>query len=574
MVQNPEAPDGWFRFHDVRQVLCADRIEDVASVLERASEATDTGMYAVGFLTYEAAAAMDEALCTREASNLPFAWFAICSECESTQLPSPCADSPFSTGEWTASMHPEEYSSSITRIKGFLAGGETYQVNFTFQLNADFYGDPYGLFSRMTLAQQARYGAFIETDSFAICSASPELFLSRAGDILMSRPMKGTARRGMTTEEDRLIASDLHASQKNRAENVMIVDMVRNDMGRVAVPGSVVVRDLYEVERYPTVWQMTSRVECRSMASFPEIFRALFPCASITGAPKVRTMHLIRSLETRPRGVYTGCAGFLAPGGKMQFNVAIRTVTIDKHAGKASYGVGSGVVWDSIHDAEHKECLLKANVLREETPEFELLETLLWEPGNGFFLVDEHLKRLLDSAEYFCFPVDEMDLRRRLDDLEATASGDPLRVRILLTRNGDITVESRDAEASTGENTWLVKFADNPVNKTDKFLYHKTTNRTVYNTARDACPQYDDVILWNTDGKVTESSIANIVIERGGRLITPPVSCGLLDGTFRRHLLKKGRIEEECIRIEDLANADRLFLINSVRKWIPARLVS
>jgi para-aminobenzoate synthetase/4-amino-4-deoxychorismate lyase len=571
MVQNPDSDDKWFSFNDVCEVLRADRLEDVLPVLEGASRAADAGLYAVGFLTYEAAGAMDRVLDTHESASLPLAWFAICGACDSVSLSTEAMDLPFSVREWTPSMSATEYSGAVGRIKRLLESGDTYQVNFTFQLETEFSGAPAGLFSRMTQAQQARYGAFIETDSFAICSASPELFLHQDRNLLVSRPMKGTARRGMTTEEDRSIASTLHASPKDRAENVMIVDMIRNDMGRIAVPGTVVANDLYDVARYPTVWQMTSLVECRNRASFTETLQALFPCASITGAPKVRTMQVIKDLETRPRGVYTGCVGFLAPEQRMLFNVAIRTVSIDKLTGRACYGVGSGVVWDSVDLAEYEECLLKADVLTTEVSEFELLETLLWEPRKGFFLEEEHLKRLHESAEYFCFNLDSEKLHRELVAAVDASVGQSQRVRLRVARNGNVQVDRQELAAPRQE-PWCVALAADPVSKNNRFLYHKTTNRAVYENARASHPECHDVILWNTEGEVTESTIANVVIEKAGLLITPPIECGLLAGTFRERLLNEGKIEEGVVLVDDLVAADKLFLINSVRKWMPARL--
>ena len=571
MVQNPDSAGEWFSFYDVCEVLRADCKEDVLTVLEGATRAVDAGRYAVGFLTYEASSAMDPALETHGPSSLPLAWFAICGARDSVSLGAESMDLPFSVGEWTPSMSASEYCGAIERIKRLLESGDTYQVNFTFQLETEFSGAPAGLLYRMTQAQQARYGVFIETDEFAICSASPELFLRRDGEVLLSQPMKGTARRGVTFEEDRAISATLHASAKDRAENVMIVDMVRNDMGRIADPGTVVANDLYDVARYPTVWQMTSMVECRTHGSFSETFQALFPCASITGAPKVRTMQVIRDLETGPRGVYTGCAGFLAPDRKMLFNVAIRTVSIDKLTGIARYGVGSGVVWDSVDLAEYEECLLKAAVLTTEVPEFELLETMLWEPHRGIFLEEEHLNRLCESAEYFCINVDAEELHHVLASAidASTVQFQVLRLRV--ARNGNVQVDRRELAAPAGQQSRSVALAAHPVNRSNRFLYHKTTNRAVYEAAKASRLESDDVILWNTEGEITESTIANVVVEKAGRLVTPPVECGLLAGTFRDLLLKEGKIEEGIILVDDLIAADKLFLVNSVRKWMPVK---
>ena len=294
------------------------------------------------------------------------------------------------------------------------------------RMHASIERDPFYLFLQLTDAQQSSYGAYLNTGRYAICSASPELFFELDGDRLRSRPMKGTASRGQTLAADRIQAERLHHSVKNRAENVMIVDMVRNDMARVAEIGSVRVLRLFEIERYPTVLQMTSTVECRTRASLPEIFTALFPCASVTGAPKIRTMQIIRDLEPGPRGVYTGAIGFVAPGRRARFNVAIRTVVVDTVAGEAEYGTGSGIVWESDSAEEYQECRLKARILTVMPRAFDLLESLLWTPESGCFLLERHLDRLRDSAEYFDFPFDERKIRTQLGEFaEALPDGFP-----------------------------------------------------------------------------------------------------------------------------------------------------
>ena len=353
----------------------------------------------------------------------------------------------------------------------------------------------------------------------------------------------------------------------------MIVDMIRNDMGHIAVPGSVRVPALYEIARYPTVWQMTSIVESRTRATFPEIMRALFPCASITGAPKVHTMEIIRDLEAGPRGIYTGCIGHVAPGGRAWFNVAIRTVVVDKATDAAAYGVGGGVVWDSDAEDEYRECQTKSAVLTARQPVFSLLETLLWEGAAGYFLLERHLARLLASARYFGIAVDGADVRRRLQRAGGTAGPQPARVRLTVSHEGIPGIEVGPLASQEPRQPWRVAFAPASIDKSDRFLYHKTTHRQVYDEARSSVHDVDDVLLWNTDGQVTESTIANIVIERGGRALTPPVPCGLLAGVFRDELLASGEIEEAVLGKADVRGAERLWMINSVRQWVPAVLL-
>ena len=439
------------------------------------------------------------------------------------------------------------------------------------RLRADFAGNTDSLFAALCRSQCARYCAAVETGAHTICSASPELFLSLDGDHLLAKPMKGTSSRGMTLAEDDLRVDQLHNSEKNRAENIMIVDMIRNDMGRIADSGSVVPQKLFAIERYPTVLQMTSEVECRTSASFSSIIGAMFPCASITGAPKVRTMQIISELETSPRGVYTGCIGHVSPGRQAQFNIAIRTVVIDSGSGDAEYGVGGGIVWDSTDMDEYAECLTKAAVVTAGTPPFDLLETMLWQGDEGYWLLDLHLERLSRSSRYFCRDIDVAALRDQVLAFGATLSASRHRVRLLVDQSGTARTESYPLDANV-DTVVRLRLAVEPVDKSHPFLYHKTTQRSMYESARAAVTDCDDVVLWNQDREVTETTIANIVIERNGRLITPPISSGLLACTYREHLLNNGEIEEGIITLDDLTSADHIFTINSVRRRQPAEL--
>ena len=356
----------WLCFGEPIRVLRAESTDQVLAALQEAEQAVEVeGLYAAGFVAYEAAPGFDSALRVqrvREQPDLPLLWLGlfdapeVCSDLQDTVL-------AYTLGTWEPAVDRAAYRQAIAAIKELIAAGYTYQINYTFPLGAAFNGEPWPLFLQLALAQRGRYAAYVDTGRHVVCSASPELFFQRADGVLTSRPMKGTAPRGRTITEDEAQRAWLFASEKNRAENVMIVDMIRNDMGRVAEVGSVRVPVLFEVERYPTVLQMTSTVTSRTNASVADVFKALFPCASITGAPKVSAMGIIADLEPAARGVYTGAIGYLAPGGRAQFNVAIRTVVVDRQTGRATYGVGSGVVWDSDTDEEYDECLLKARVL-------------------------------------------------------------------------------------------------------------------------------------------------------------------------------------------------------------------
>ena len=556
----------WLHFGAPQQIISAHRMEKVMPALKTIEEQVYRhGLYAAGFIAYEAAAAFDSALAVKEDGLFPLLWFGIYGKPEQISLPTTAPSIQDLPRTWTPSVTRAEYEHAISRIKHYIEAGDTYQVNFTVRLRSPFRGDPWSYFIELARAQDASYGAFVNTKDWIICSASPELFFQLDGDELISRPMKGTASRGMMLNDDLQKAEWLHHSEKNRAENVMIVDMVRNDMGRIAHTGSVHVSKLYEVEKYPTLWQMTSTVRAETGAGLRAIMQALFPPASITGAPKRRTMEIIAELEQTPRRIYTGSVGFMRPDRKAQFNVAIRTVLIDKATSQAEYGVGGGIVWDSVDKMEFEECQTKARIITQRVPDFSLLETILWTPEEGYFLLPYHRARLMDSAAYFSFSADRDAISTKLVSLAHTLPKTAHKVRLLLAKDGGITLQ---AEA-LGEAAALplhVCLAPTPIDSANPFLYHKTTNRVVYEQALSACPGYADVLLWNEKGEVTESSIANIVVELDSGLYTPPIPCGLLPGTYRAYLLEQGKVRERVIRKEDLARSAHIYLVNSVRK--------
>ncbi len=563
----------WLRLARPVEIHAADRLEQVVPALARIEQRVrEAGGYAAGFVSYEAAPAFDPALAVQTGAAFPLVWFGLYAQAEEVVLPPPRDPTAGDSLSWTAPVSPDRYRLALDRIKHYIRAGHTYQVNFTFRLTAPFAGDPWELFLRMTSAQSGLYGAFLNTGEWAVCCASPELFFQRAGNQLTCRPMKGTAARGLTTAADRRRRDWLQTSAKNRAENVMIVDMVRNDLGRIARNGTVLTRDLFTVEQYPTVWQMTATVTAESQAGLVEIFRALFPPASITGAPKPRTMQLIAELEDSPRKLYSGTIGLITPGGDAQFNVAIRTALVEPAQARIEYGVGGGIVWDSRADDEFAECQTKAAILTRRQPAFRLLESLLWTPAEGCFLLDAHLQRLLASAEYFSFRADAEAIRAQLLAFAAALPPRPHKIRALLTRAGVLTCEAAPIEMDEPAQVLRVRLAVAPVDADDVFLYHKTTHRAVYDQARQQAPGGDDVLLWNERGELTEFTNANLVAELDGRLYTPPVACGLLAGTFRGWLLDEKQVEERVIRRDELASIARLFWVNSVRRSRVAQL--
>lgn len=550
---------------DVREAY---RIEEVAAIVEAAEEAARAGRWAVLLLAYEAAPAFDPALTVHASSSFPLAWTAIFDSCASPlggvaeAVPSP---------GWEPMLARPEYLAAIQQIREAIARGETWQVNYSFPLRTRFNGDTRGWYRQLTGSQQAGFCAWIDLGHHHVLSLSPELFFERAGERVIVRPMKGTMPRGRWPEEDHEHQRQLASSEKNRAENLMIVDLLRNDLGRIARLGTVQAARLFDVETYDTVLQMTSTIEAetQSQISLFHLLQGLFPCGSVTGAPKVRTMRWIRELEPFPRGLYTGAIGWLRPGGDCLFNVAIRTIQWESASGEARCGVGGGITWDSTAADEYQECLDKARFLIGPRPGFHLLESLLLEDGQ-YWLLERHLQRLCASAAYFQWPCDGPAIERELEDLRTRHLQGRWKVRLVAPAAGEIRAEAEPLPAEEPERVRRVALAHLPVEDQEVFLYHKTTHRSIYEARRRS--GYDDTILYNQRGEVTESLIANLVLEDERGLWTPPLTSGLLPGCLRTELLNRGKIRERVISIEELEQASAFYLINSVRGWMKARL--
>lgn len=560
----------WWSLAGRTRRLTARRPADVSRVLRAAEEAAEGGNHVAGFLAYEAAEAFGLA-CHPPVAGLPLAAFIVAERIEPfdpERLRVAAQDAP--EIDWHPEVTRDAYGGAVRRVRQHLERGESYQVNLTFPLSAPFRGDPFALFGRLARAQRSTCAAYLDFGRFVVCSSSPELFFRREGDMVTMRPMKGTAVRGRTLVEDGQRAAALHRSVKERAENLMIVDMVRNDLGRIAKIGSVAVPELFRVERFPTVLQMTSTVVAETDVSLTDLFAATFPCASVTGAPKVRTAQLIRELEPGPRGVYTGAVGYVGPGRRAQFAVAIRTATIDRERQMATYNVGSGIVWDSRPEREWIECIAKARVLESDVEPIALIETLKWDPVDGFALLERHLRRQAASARYFGIPYDREQVRQALG--AAVCGESALRVRLLVGEDGSCSVEAVPL-LPNGDSPVRVGLAQHPVDARDPYLFHKTTRRDVYSLARASRPDCDQVILWNGDGMVTETDIANLAVQRDGRWVTPLARAGLLLGTMRAELLGRGQIVEGDVSVRDLNGAAGLAVFNSVRGWQAAELV-
>lgn len=577
-------------------VLEARRPGEVEDTLTAAESAAARGLWVAGFVAYEAAPGLDPSLVVRDRAEgdgvggLPLAWFALFERREELAALEPPTSEPSADGSaWRPSIDRAAYDAIVARIRELIAAGETYQVNLTLRLRARIGGDARGLYRDLALAQRGGFAAYLNLGRHRVLSASPELFFRidaeqpGAGpggvDRITVRPMKGTAPRGRWLAEDEGAAARLVASPKERAENAMIVDLLRNDLGRIARAGTVRVTRMFEPERYETVWQLTSTVaaELERATPLPDVFRALFPSGSVTGAPKVRTMRIIAEIEDSPRGVYCGAVGYLAPSGsgepRAHFNVAIRTVLLDRESGVAEYGVGGGITFDSSASAEHEEVLAKARVLTSARPAFELFESIRHDPNDGFRHLPEHLDRLGASARYFGFRFDPEAAAAAMKRAVDEHGGGDLRVRVTLARDGSLrTAVSTPPPVPDG--AVRVAVDDDPVDPSDVWLFHKTTRRAPYDRRRDRRPDVDDVILVNTRGEVTEATIANLAARIGDRWVTPPLDAGLLPGTWRALLVREGRLAERPITVDELRAAGEIALVSSVRGWRVAELVS
>lgn len=544
------APDsgGWLRFARPHKIFVARRPDEVAGVI---AEAQNCGGFVAGFVAYEAAAAFDSA-CETHAASAPLAWFAAAdSPPEAAVLPPPAAHF---CGRWRAEIGKAEYCNAVREIQKLITAGEVYQVNFTYPLRARFAGCPLSFFAALCARQPSPWRFFAETEEWAVCSASPECFFERRGGLLFSRPMKGTRRASPRA------AANLAASKKDRAENLMIVDMLRNDMAKIPGARNIRAEPLLQIEEYPTVAQMTSTVFCQTSAGLGDIFTALFPCASVTGAPKIAAMKTIRALEKTPRGVYCGACGW-SGGETARFNVAIRTAFIDKKTGAAEYGAGSGIVADSSAAAEWRECASKAAILiPPELPH--LLETMRAENGE-IALLARHLARIGKSARYFGIRFNKK-AAAGLVRQKCAAVFAPKILRLRLFSDATLRAEL-SAMPPKKKRRALLHAA--PVNADDILLRHKTSRRAVYDAAAAAAAArgFDDAVLQNGRGEITETCIANIAAKIDGAWFTPPLTCGLLPGVFRAKMLAEKKLREKILTAADLRCAEKIAGLNAVR---------
>ena len=564
------------QFQHALQILRADELSEVLAVLQAVSQYAAQGLWCVGYVRYEAAPAFDSACQVHPPSDgLPLAWFGVYQQ---ALPPGPHATEPLPPLAWQEGQTREAFDTSIHTIHQAIGDGDVYQVNYTSPLHASLPPNTQEAslrtwFDALRRAQPGGYAAHIDTDQEVVLSVSPELFFDWRGDQLLMRPMKGTARRGKDAQDDAARAEALRASPKEQAENVMIVDLVRNDISRIALPHSVKVPRLFQLQALPTVWQMTSDVQAQTRpgTSLVDVFKALFPCGSITGAPKLQAMRLIRQLEPQARGLYCGAIGVVRPGGHATFNVAIRTITA--HQGRAQCGIGSGITADASAHGEWDEWRAKRGFLERTSQEFELLETLALDKGQYRHL-DLHLQRMQAAAQHFAYDWDAIAVKSALAQLAARFPQDLHRVRLLSNAKGQVNVQAFALQQVT--QSVQLRLAMSPMEEAQsEFVRFKTTRRAHYDAFAPRDPIDFDTLLFNTDGQLTECTRGNIALLIDGQWLTPSVDCGLLAGVGRALALGEGWLQEAVIRVhQDLPRAQALRFINSMRGCLPAHLAT
>jgi para-aminobenzoate synthetase/4-amino-4-deoxychorismate lyase len=557
------------RFGGPLAIVQAGVPDEVPAALAVVEAALAAGHHVAGYLSYELGYALEPRLAPLQWPErpLPLLWFGVFDAPEALDRSDLAATGRAYAGLLHHEWDERAYTARFDRVHAYIEAGDIYQANLSFRSRFAFAGDPLALYLRLRDRALAPHGAFIDDGTRQILSLSPEQFfaISPQGRIV-ARPMKGTAPRGSDALSDARAKAALAVSPKDRAENLMIVDLVRNDIGRLALIGSVAVQDLFAVETYPTLHTMVSTVtaQLKPATRVEQVVRALFPCGSITGAPKIRAMQVIRELEQSPRGLYCGAIGMFAPDGSAAFNVAIRTITLE--GGRGTLGIGGAVVQDSTAASEYAECLLKARYFDNTRVPIGLIETLRHE--NGIFRRrDRHLDRMANSSAFLGLPFDRAAAIAMLDAAVATAR-EPLRVRLALDEQGAFACTT----ASLGPTASLWRYALSPhrVDSADALLRHKTTWRELYDSEASRHGT-DEVLFCNERGELTEGCRSNLFIRRGGMLLTPPLGCGLLDGVLRRELIETGRCIEAVLTPGDLASAEEVLFGNSLRGLIRAQ---
>lgn len=584
-----DAADALF-YENPTQLFVAHRAGEVEEVLAAAEAARRGGGELAGYIAYEAGLALEDRLLPLAEAKAggagPLVWLGLFD----APLRIPAADvprwlaaraqGPGSVGPLEPQISPGGYELAFERLQEAIRAGDIYQANLTFPLAGNFTGDPLGLYAALRPAARAGYGGVIFDGSHWLLSLSPELFVSLKGREAKAKPMKGTRPRSADAGQDEALAGELANSVKDKAENLMIVDLMRNDLSRVAEAGSVRVDEPFAIESYPTVHQMVSvvRAQLREDSGAADLVRALFPCGSITGAPKIRAMELIDAVEREPRGPYCGAIGRIGADGDAAFNVAIRTLRlteIENARGKAVLGVGGAIVADSEARTEWREALLKGAFASKSSPEdkaaqFDLIETMRFTPEEGIPLLEAHLSRMKDSAAELGFVFDRHEARNQLHAC-CFVLDKPARVRLMAARSGAIVLEAQELPQAWPEPAKCIVLPL-PVDPGDWRLRHKTTDRGFYEDAQAIARRHDatEALFVREDGLLTEGCVTNIFVERGGLWLTPPAALGLLPGVFRQTLLDRGKAREAELTIADLE--DGFFLGNALRHLVRAEL--
>ncbi|HEX4157616.1 MAG TPA: aminodeoxychorismate synthase component I [Rhizomicrobium sp.] len=598
-------------FERPREIIQVGLGQKISEAFDRLEQARAAGFHLAGWFAYELGYLIQPRQRPLYEHNfrlgLPLLWFGVFDPPRKLARTSLRARGRVYAGPLSRQWSAKEYRSSFTRVQRYIRDGDIYQANLTFHSYFYFVGDPFALWLGLRDEAAVRHGAYIDMGKRQILSLSPELHFSVGADREMEcRPMKGTAPRGYDPQSDEERRRALRASLKDRAENLMIVDLMRNDMGRIAEIGSVHVPELFRIETYPSLHTMISvvKAQLRRDVGIAELIKAIFPCGSVTGAPKIRAMQIIRAEESSPRGVYCGSIGHFAPDGSASFNVAIRTIMIE--GGRGFLGIGGGVVQDSTAASEYAECLLKAKFFELNRKPLRLIETLRYSSGS-FVDLERHLARLASSEREFCSLRFNGNTVR--DTLEAAVKGrdGDLRVRLMLNESGRFTARAEplappwdrgrpapqpertgrprsqenldcivpDSGPASGSIRWSFAISPERVDSSDVLLRHKTDWRELFEreSARVARDGIDEVVFLNERGELTEGSRTNLFIRRNDRLVTPPLASGLLNGILRSKLLESGECAEEILYPRDLETADAIFLGNALRGLIPAVMV-
>lgn len=546
-------------FTDTIKELKTKDIKEVKHLLAEVEAYQNQGYYAVGYVSYEAAPAFETKF---EVIDDPLMseyllYFTIHESVQTEHIP--LTYKPITLPKtWQELTSAEEYKAAIEHIHHHIRQGDTYQVNYTVQLQQNITADPFAIYNRLVVEQNAHYNAFIQHDDVSIISVSPELFFKKDGDGLTTRPMKGTTNRGLTTETDLKQAQWLAQDQKNRSENMMIVDLLRNDMNRISKIGSENVKSLCLVEQYSTIWQMTSTIETQLLpnSSLGDIFQALFPCGSITGAPKIATMAIIKDVEKQARGVYCGAIGILLPNGPTIFNVAIRTLQMQGN--KAIYGVGGGITWDSKWEAEYEETRQKSAVLYRQNPKFDLISTGRIHRGKLLFL-KEHLNRLQESSRYFSYPFNKEEVQNQVEDLCQSLDFDTdYRLKMFLAKNGELTFEHNQL-TGLADDFCQARLVEQTHPLDSPYTYFKTSYRPHISL------EPHEQIYYNQKKELLETSIGNLVLKIEDQLYTPPVHLGLLNGIYRQSLIANNQVTERVLTLDNLKQAQAIYGCNAVR---------